>query len=160
MFSNLFRITFTPATSSIWTYSFSTEAFEIGLPSHPQPYPNPQSTPPAHRKEHFTKFRRYHTRKDTKHKIFIIKPYKLDNQVQYTCLGGRGSCTTGSRVMNFLSLTMLRTSYNTHISVKALLKLFLTESQGQRDGWNFTNPKKEKSDHKELKKKIQYKAHS
>lgn len=43
--------------------------------------------------------------------------------------------------MNFLSFTMLRTSYNTHISVKALLKLFLTESQGQRDGWNFTNPK-------------------
>jgi len=43
--------------------------------------------------------------------------------------------------MNFLSFTMLSTSYSTHISVKALLKLFLTESQGQRDGWNFTNPK-------------------
>lgn len=61
-----------------------------------------------------------------------------------TCFWESGSCTTGSRVMNFLSLTMLRTSYRTHISVKELLKLFLTESHGQREGWNFTKPKERK----------------
>lgn len=123
MFSNLFRITFTPALYSHKQH-FYLELQQRGLWYQPHLPVSASPQPIKHHNQHIAR------------NILLnhIRITHEKNSMKYTCFGGIGSCITGSRVMNFLSFTMLRTSYKTHISVKALLKLFLTESQGQRDG--------------------------
>lgn len=136
MLSSLFRITF---TSVLYGHKKHfdlqlQEATELSILSHSEPSYSPiehRMKTPCGTLPVFVLIT--HTEKPQCNKTFSINTQEM-HKLQRTCLAGGGSCTTGSRVMNFLSLTMLRTSYSTHISVRALLKLFLTESQGQRDG--------------------------
>ena len=140
MLSCLFRITFTSVLYGHKKHLDSKkplklqEASELSILSRSEPSHSPMqhsTKAPCGMLPDFVFIT--HTKKPQCNKTFSTNTREMP-ELQCTCLGGGGSCTTGSRVMNFLSLTMLRTSYSTHISVRALLKLFLTESQGQRDG--------------------------